>query len=920
MSPSDGEGDDTHLADAAAARGRQESVSSEFDEFETPESPDPDDAQEDAVFEEADDGSAPPPEGDDGEHKDDDELARTPKLTAKTLDGDEPPPATTDKPTAADDNRTLAALAASDAVSSDPNSPSFILVAALRSQITDLTSQVTSLNSKLVSSYTRTGDLEDDLHDRIQQGTKLSARVKELEQDKVKWEKEIEKGGWVERNHVQSEMQRLMYKVMEETKSRETAVQAHDKLETEIENLTSSLFSEANKMVAVERFARARAEEKMTSLEESNADMTGLFEELQDGLREKVELLEAKEAEVATLRRRLAEAGLEDDGDGEPKEKSHDGGEEGAVFSDGKTITKDLAPNSFVTPTRPTLSRQGSRSFLQTRAVPPQLITSVLPYNEFVSFVTYLRQLRVTVLARPPPEQHSYQYQTPYHPAGSRSFGGGVPTPSNIGVVAPPVATPAQLLSTHLPLSSHLSQPFMRRCVEEDSDPSLRLDIAPGLGFLSRRTVGTAILDGTLLIEPVFSGSTLPSATCALCGCGLEKWWAGELPPASNTTAATAKNVNQTMRKVLGGGGWGFGRSTPPSTPPAVTPQHNSPPTPTETGFTLPVLPGQQIHIFRINDTSSSRYAICPNYCLPRLRAVCEFWTYIRAMERGLLLEEGFHFVGGRGVNGALGGSDSRSTSTSSLQAGKSKTSLFAEKSVDNLGLAPADRKVVEIVKDQGEDGQIVKVVLTEDPDEKKEEEVKEEKGEEGESNGTEEKKDEETKEESKDEEKVEEVKDEEKKEDVSEEKKEDVSEEKKEEKSEDAPVKPAVPAIATSPMSRSGSLNKPPVPKRSGARPTTPVLGSGEFAPSTTPAANAAAGTPPKVPPRHQTSVPLSPTGPPKSVSAGAKASELGGTVDAMEIVGGATGWEDRCWAEVVRLKEAVFWSRMAREQPAAE
>lgn len=74
-----------------------------------------------------------------------------------------------------------------------------MLVAALRSQITDLTSQVTSLNSKLVSSYTRIGDLDDDLHDRTDEVSHFKLRVAELERSKESWEREIEVGGWVER-------------------------------------------------------------------------------------------------------------------------------------------------------------------------------------------------------------------------------------------------------------------------------------------------------------------------------------------------------------------------------------------------------------------------------------------------------------------------------------------------------------------------------------------------------------------------------------------------------------------------------------------------------------------------------------------------------------------------------------------------
>lgn len=73
------------------------------------------------------------------------------------------------------------------------------LVAFLRGQITDLTGQVTSLNSKLVKSYTTRGELEDDLHDNEEAVRGLRQRVAHLEQDKVKWDKEIEAGGWVEK-------------------------------------------------------------------------------------------------------------------------------------------------------------------------------------------------------------------------------------------------------------------------------------------------------------------------------------------------------------------------------------------------------------------------------------------------------------------------------------------------------------------------------------------------------------------------------------------------------------------------------------------------------------------------------------------------------------------------------------------------
>lgn len=95
----------------------------------------------------------------------------------------------------------LAALATAEAASSSvgPDSPSFALLAALRAQVTDLSSQVGSLNTKLVRSYTRIGDLEDETADRAVNEKRLAAKVAELETDKRKWEAEIARGGWVER-------------------------------------------------------------------------------------------------------------------------------------------------------------------------------------------------------------------------------------------------------------------------------------------------------------------------------------------------------------------------------------------------------------------------------------------------------------------------------------------------------------------------------------------------------------------------------------------------------------------------------------------------------------------------------------------------------------------------------------------------
>lgn len=176
-----------------------------------------------------DEGAAPPPplqrsashasasstqQSDEGDQSDQFDEALTGTSTSPVVDH-QPTDSDIHLHVSTDDNATLAALAASSSSSLpispsqprtpgeeldiDPNSPSFILVAALRSQITDLTSQVTSLNSKLVRSYTSIGDLEDEVHERKEGERRAKAKAVELEQDKQRWEREIERGGWIER-------------------------------------------------------------------------------------------------------------------------------------------------------------------------------------------------------------------------------------------------------------------------------------------------------------------------------------------------------------------------------------------------------------------------------------------------------------------------------------------------------------------------------------------------------------------------------------------------------------------------------------------------------------------------------------------------------------------------------------------------
>lgn len=655
-----------------------------------------------------------------------------------------------------------------------------------------------------------------------------------------------------------------MTKVVEETQTRQTAVQAHSALESEVENLTSNLFAEANKMVAFERLARARAEEKTRSVEEAGISMQALLEDVQVGLRDTVTKLEKREGEVVELKRRLASHGEIVPEDPTERGMNGDGGEEGdlggsLIFSDGQQL--DLSTTATSSDHQTNTAQNGSMTH---QFASPRLLTSAVPYQEFLTFITYLRQLRVTTLARPPDPPSAF--------GASAGMRGGF-----AALDPPPTSSlsPAQLLAPHLLLSTHLSQPFLKRCVEEDSDPALRLDLAPGLGFLSRRNVANAVVDGTLLIEPLSSVSEHPGDKCSLCGCNLEKWLVNSgmsrsksTNSSSTMTATTTDQLGSTMKKMLGGRGWGFARSNSSNNTPTVssTTSNSSPSAPTDssTSFSFPSYSPShhpldhslQIHIFRIRDTATQRYPICPSYCLARLRAVCEFWTYVRVIERGLLLEEGFKFVQGRGDTIP---SSSRNQSTTSLVKGQ----LNEEKKSDEKEEEPRGLGIVEARDFEAQDTEIEGTPRIVEPEPTEEEDEKESPS----SSSTE--------------------------------KKESQSSSQPQPDS-SLPASPAIsrphsPTLTQQPNTSSGSLSKPNRPPRSSARGTaSPALNS---SPPSSPAA------PPSLPPRRQ-AVPQTP--PPRHPTA--KEDKTGG-----ELIASSTGWEDRCWSEVVRLKESVFWTRVA-------
>lgn len=725
---------------------------------------------------------------------------------------------------------------------------------------------------------------------------------------------------------MQSELQRLTQRLLTESAARTESEASLSSFRAELDDLSASLFSEANKMVASEKLARIKAERKQMDAEEA---MKGV-QEAMGGMRAQLGGLGGQLEQAEKERDDWREKWFQATGGIEHTDRlaEHEaGGGASIVFSDGVNVVT-TSPNLALASAndsstsinsaagRAGTPRQGAYlGSVQSHATAGRLRNDILPYGEFIGFIRHLRKTRTETLAKPIEPTYGYGHGGAYGATTGEASRYG-----RFGAEGQPLQSGShaseqekkELLASVLPLSTHLSQPFLKRCVEEDSDPALRLDIAPGLNFLSRRTVLTSIVEGHLVIEPVWGDPFgIESDKCTLCGTGLDRWLANANGGGGTRTPTTT----QTVRKMLNSSGWGFGNlkgkksiasfgaTSSSQTSPNVDKDTQSPPNNSTRSFSLPgsmspsaLGSGQNdlpLHTFRTNDTATTRYPLCPTYCLTRLRAVCDFWTYVRSIEKGLLLEEGFRLAP---VNTSLGyglGTGGGSGAVAGLGVGTGSAS--------SLGLASPpplpDRKHDDI--------RVASPTTAEAPTEEKASPAEDAKA-------TEEKK---------------EASPEEEKPSSPEESAKVIEPSAKADEA--SPESAATPSTATDAPTSPSAAAPPPLPKRSAAR-AAPALPPRSSTPTPrdhpqpgihAPPVSSSLSAPLPPPPRRNVSVAGTRPDPPSRRGSGLPHSAVNSAVGpsgVQDALGLGPGWEDRCWTEVVRLKEEMFWRRIGAAAPA--
>jgi hypothetical protein len=358
----------------------------------------------------------------------------------------------------------------------------------------DMSQEVATLSTKLINAINNQTALDDALQQTRHELDVAREELARLEH-KVKEHEQLVASGLLVDSAVYSKMeQQLMTELQEEKKRRVEAEKARRKVDGEVEALTAALFEEANVMVAAARRETEASEKRNEQLKQQLGDTEVLQLSLQEQLQDLKVVMERMSS------------------DREESESSNTLGTTtapstpGIVPSDKMSKLLDAANMTPNTPSSDDITPEHPLHF--SHLIHPVLRSDLLSFKEFQDM------LKVSRSSAPPSRVSSGNY-------GSLNVLGLGSLTNNSTSSLPSAAnnSPRDSLSG-LGMPNLKDEKFFKRTLIEDIEPTLRLDIAPGLSWMARRTVTNSITAGSLVVEPhppapKFRGPVYP---CSLCG------------------------------------------------------------------------------------------------------------------------------------------------------------------------------------------------------------------------------------------------------------------------------------------------------------------------------------------------------------------------------------------------------------------
>lgn len=336
----------------------------------------------------------------------------------------------------------------------------------------DLNDEVSKLNDKLINAINHQASLDESLQQTRRQLDMAKQQIASLEEESR-----------LQRQRAEENEASLKREMASEKSLRLKAESDKKSMEQEVETLTSVLFTEANTMVSDARKEKDASERKVEQLRSQLQDSEVLLQSHQDQLTDLKMVLEKMTADETES-------------------------ESATQTSANSPTSPIMAPHDRSFRSFPS-TQQGTNQNATIDSVPesplhfshllqPVLRTDVTAYMEFATLIKQATAASPTS-SRVVSGSYSSLSVTNLGTASSTQL----PTPA-IGAF-PAIATS---VSPKTPVNVP-EAPIMRdskvykRVLTEDIEPTLRLDIAPGISWMGRKPIVNSMIEGSLVVEPM---------------------------------------------------------------------------------------------------------------------------------------------------------------------------------------------------------------------------------------------------------------------------------------------------------------------------------------------------------------------------------------------------------------------------------
>ncbi|VVT49173.1 uncharacterized protein SAPINGB_P002139 [Magnusiomyces paraingens] len=401
-------------------------------------------------------------------------------------------------------------------------------VTAAEQEQATLSAQVTSLSTRLIEAIDRQADLEDQIQ-VLRKELDASRRINMAHEDQVRQGLLVPQKEYIE-----------------QVRLRNVADKESERLKGEIEELTSSLFDEANKMVASANRETSVWGRKNQQLLQQLKERDVLLENLQEQLSALKSVLE----DVSDERDRLLKLNIvKTNFPNQSLETFHDAVDDSAtsatldpsVSNEGVPADQPGSAIATANSTSTTANILGSSHIASStpHEVPEELYHGSLNSLWRPVARSDLQNFQDFFLMAPSPASHTASGSSTYHNSADTSILSGRSSPATSDTATPTISHSETYSSLNISsitsrfhsltssnsdnsssgLSNSASNPngnsssssisslkdyrFFKRSINEDIEPTLRLESAPGLNWLSRRNIMGSIYDGSIKIEPI---------------------------------------------------------------------------------------------------------------------------------------------------------------------------------------------------------------------------------------------------------------------------------------------------------------------------------------------------------------------------------------------------------------------------------